>query len=293
MNIIKIKQFLVAMASVCLSAGASADTYTYDNLSRLTSVLYSSGQQITYSYDPAGNRLARTGSVLTASAAPFIDDQFNGVALDPLLWTTGGNSATVHDGYLDLQANQTDNTGWVKTTFSERQHIRVEILHRMHAANGYFFPSITLGATNPNGQVTVRWLRSGFGPDYCNLAANYDRVEILAGVNSSAACLWTFSNLVSSSYYDRWIVSILDYDVATGLVTLDTDSDGVIDFTATVDPANRSPITSVHLQGYGWNTGHLHQVDYIKVFDFDPSLIPQTINFTNPGTRRLEQRPSR
>ena len=217
---------------------------------------------------------------VTSVVAPFIDDQFNGTSLDSQLWTNGGNSVTIHNGYLDLQANQTDNTGWVKTTFPERQHIRVEMRHQMHAANGYFFPSITLGATNPNGQVTVRWLRSAYASDYCNLAANYDRVEILAGVNSSASCQWTFSNLVSSSYYDRWIVSILDYDVATGLVTLDTDSDGVIDFTATVTPANRSPITSVHLQGYGWNTGHLHQVDYIKVFDFDPShlMLPQTIS---------------
>ena len=58
MNTIKIKQFLFAVMALYLSAWASADTYTYDNLNRLTAVAYTGGGGQTYAYDPAGNLLA-------------------------------------------------------------------------------------------------------------------------------------------------------------------------------------------------------------------------------------------
>ena len=39
-------------------------TYTYDNLHRLTSVVYDSGMQITYTYDAVGNRTQRVSTLL-------------------------------------------------------------------------------------------------------------------------------------------------------------------------------------------------------------------------------------
>ena len=65
----KIKQILLVAMALCLSLWAHADTYTYDNLNRLTSVVYSSGPQITYSYDAVGNRSAMSGNALTAPNA--------------------------------------------------------------------------------------------------------------------------------------------------------------------------------------------------------------------------------
>lgn len=58
MNITRIKQFLFAVLALCLSAWASADTYTYDKLNRLTAVSYSAGGGQTYTYDASGNRLS-------------------------------------------------------------------------------------------------------------------------------------------------------------------------------------------------------------------------------------------
>jgi YD repeat-containing protein len=51
------KQTIFAFALLFLCALTHADTYTYDNLNRLTSVSYPNGASLRYSYDAAGNML--------------------------------------------------------------------------------------------------------------------------------------------------------------------------------------------------------------------------------------------
>jgi YD repeat-containing protein len=52
---------LGALAAALLAAGAArADTYTYDALGRLVTVVSASGGTRTYTYDAAGNRTAIT-----------------------------------------------------------------------------------------------------------------------------------------------------------------------------------------------------------------------------------------
>lgn len=50
----------LCMAVVLVPGISWADTYTYDNLNRLTRVVYSDGRTITYTYDAAGNILKVT-----------------------------------------------------------------------------------------------------------------------------------------------------------------------------------------------------------------------------------------
>ena len=54
-----IVSLLFALA-LCPQAFADSVSYTYDSLNRLTSIIYGNGQQITYTYDAAGNRTAYT-----------------------------------------------------------------------------------------------------------------------------------------------------------------------------------------------------------------------------------------
>ena len=83
MNIIRLKQLLFTVMALCLSAWASADTYTYDSLNRLTAVTYTSGGGQTYAYDPAGNLLA------LVSTPPATSDHTLAVSL------AGAGSGTV------------------------------------------------------------------------------------------------------------------------------------------------------------------------------------------------------
>lgn len=57
-------KLLISLSILLLSPVAGAITYSYDASNRLTSVVYDNGQQVTYTYDAAGNMLtlASTGS---------------------------------------------------------------------------------------------------------------------------------------------------------------------------------------------------------------------------------------
>lgn len=55
---------LGGVAGMATAVSATTITYTYDDLGRLRTVCYNSVKQITYSYDPAGNRT----SVVTLGA---------------------------------------------------------------------------------------------------------------------------------------------------------------------------------------------------------------------------------
>ncbi len=72
---------LLFALALCQQAYAETVTNTYDTLNRLTSVVYGNGQQITYTYDPAGNRAATSGNTLTAPDAFTFTPQTN-VALN-------------------------------------------------------------------------------------------------------------------------------------------------------------------------------------------------------------------
>ncbi len=80
MNIKKTGQFLfvVVSLSLCLSIGASADTYSYDNLNRLTAVAYDNGTGQTYSYDAAGNLLSMNSATVNTGTDIAIGKTYQG-----------------------------------------------------------------------------------------------------------------------------------------------------------------------------------------------------------------------
>ncbi len=103
MRVISVQRFLVTAAALCLSAWANADTYTYDALNRLTMVQYASGASLTYSYDPAGNRVTSTGiPALMAQTISF------GSAPTVYVGGTGVITAAATSGLLvSLRSNST------------------------------------------------------------------------------------------------------------------------------------------------------------------------------------------
>ena len=82
------------LASLLCAAGADAIDYVYDDLDRLTRVIYDDATTIDYSYDAAGNRLTRVVSV---------DDDGDGVGFaGGANVCTGGQATSCEDNCPSL-----------------------------------------------------------------------------------------------------------------------------------------------------------------------------------------------
>lgn len=209
------------------------------------------------------------------STYPFsICDDFNGTTLDTAVWkhisasrgdSTQGQTASVHDGYLDLTMNQTDNGGAVVARFAPQRYLKVTLTHNMHPGNTYFMPAVLLESSAGTYVTYMNWLRSSYAPDYCSKAGAYDKVRLVVDTTASWCNTAVFSTNSASGYFDRWTTAAMAYDMDSGLVTVDLDNDGTPDIQATVPVAQRKAITGVSLQPFGWYTGHWHRIDAVRI----------------------------
>ena len=194
----------------------------------------------------------------------LIQDDFNDGVINPI-WQTHGTSVLESGGILSIQENVTDTYANVTANIATSSKVRIEMSHYMHAAYPYFFPSIYFADQSGAG-FSFNWLDSVYGPDYCNDSNGYNKVIVKYADANTLTTQCINSTLISTNYYDKWVTSIISYDQSTGQIDYDVDGDGTIDFTATLPVNNRKPISSLTISGYGWWTGHYHNIDWIKVY---------------------------
>ena len=203
-------------------------------------------------------------ATVNATAAPTLiySDDFTDGVIDGF-WLPYGQNVIESDGLLKIQENVTDTYASVIHKFDQSiLNWRIEMRHYMHSSNNFFFPGVGFSETSGTKSFNFTWRRSEYAPDYCNISANYNKVMVRA---APATCYP--SDLVSSDYYDKWITSFISYDAATGKVDYDLGGDGTIDFSVTLSAAERptGPVT-LSISGYGWWTGHYHNIDWIKIY---------------------------
>lgn len=90
-----IKVLAILLILQCVSLPAGAAVYTYDELNRLTSVIYDFGQEMTYTYDAGGNLLTVEMQGDTTSPAVISTDPANGsseVPADKIITVTFNES---------------------------------------------------------------------------------------------------------------------------------------------------------------------------------------------------------
>lgn len=199
----------------------------------------------------------------------ILEDDFNDGVIDSNKWITTGNTVTEEDGVLNLQADVTDHVGDARTVeFEPVNKMKLEVVHTMHnntARGYYYFPLVSFGATDASGSFSIIWQRSDYGNDNCNVSDNYNKVMV-SGFEERC---FSVSNITSSNYYDQQLTSVISYDTGTGIISLDIDNDGVVDFSATAPEGKRYPIQQIGLSTYGWWTGHSHKFDNIKLISED------------------------
>lgn len=192
-------------------------------------------------------------------------DAFDGVGLENLnpFWIPQGQDVVLGDpvGWVSLRENVTDTYVNIHSRdFTPVKNLRVRMTHALRpGGGGNFFPWVGFRLTDGD-QPSLRWTRSNYAPDYCNKPGGYDKVVF----RTSGACI--VSDVSSSALFNRTLVSEIEVDFTLGYMKYDVDGDGSIDFVATFEGRPDAKIIGIELSGYGWYTGHRHEIDHISIW---------------------------
>jgi len=148
-------------------------SYTYDNLDRLTGVIYPDGEQVTYTYDAAGNRTAMTSTVSGAIAYTY-DAANRLLTAGPTAFTWDANGNTLSKGstaYTYDAANRltqvVSGTTTVQYAYNgdgkrvqRKQHHPIPVGHQQPAGGG-------AGGSDRRGNHQLPLRRRPAGPVRC------------------------------------------------------------------------------------------------------------------------------
>ena len=104
-------EIITALTVAVMNVSATSVIYSYDSLSRLTNVDYRNGSVISYTYDPAGNRLTYSGAVANDTTPPSI------AISNP----TSGSSFATTNTVIDLSGTSSDNLGVTLVTWANNR----------------------------------------------------------------------------------------------------------------------------------------------------------------------------
>lgn len=221
----------------------------------------------------------------TETMIRFSDD-FNGSTLDATKWigvlpwnSTGKNSTMLmgSDGtnnYMRLMMTQTDTGGNVLSpSFPSADKIRVTYRHRMHAGNGYFFPAMMItnetaapenDGLSPLQYLAFKFKSSAWSGD--NVCAAHDTPRVEGWGNDNGCVPMSLATAKrSSSFFNKFITTIVTYDSITGAFEFDLEGDGVVDIRGVLEPGRLFKPSRIAFTHFGWFTGHEVDIDSVKV----------------------------
>lgn len=160
------KQFLLALAITCASSLATAATYTYDNIGRLTSISYPGLGAINYAYDATGNLtnilqvpLAAPG--VTTSAATGIST--TGATLNGNVIANGAATTVTCD--YGLSTSYTSHTAASPSSLAANLASNVSLaISGLTCGTTYHFRVAALNSVGPNSGNDMSFTTSVCAP---------------------------------------------------------------------------------------------------------------------------------
>lgn len=233
---------------------------------------------------------------LTCTAALAQTFQFQDSFTGPVepFWSKHGKEVmpdTPSVGKLALRTIEIDTYPRVESgTFVPSSFVRLTLKHRMLPSPSwpnYFFPHINFYQTDQK-EFSFRWLRSAWAPDYCSQAGGFDKVQIRW---SDGGC--GISPIQSSSLYDIDTTSTIEFDLDAGEVRYFIDNASTPTWTASIPSSNRKPVNKISIVGYGWYTGHGHELDDLHLkFKADNSVPRSPLDGIDVGKDGLPWQPT-
>lgn len=232
------------------------------------------------------------GSAQTAYSQPvpetrlIYSDTFAETPLVPVYRGTGpflvkyGNDVTHAPGLLSIRQNVTDTYARVESTpFWPSELVRIKLTHRMMPSPSYgtyFFPSVSFRFSNGQG-LGFLWLRSAYSSDYCGASNGYDKV--ILRISGAPHCV--ISNIASSTLYNQEITSTITFDVIAKTISYTATTSErlgapqpLASYTFNVPAQAVGAITGANVHGYGWFTGHGHDLYRLEVSAAQDRQVP-------------------
>ena len=179
-----------------------------------------------------------------------------------------GNSVTEHDGYLDIQTDQTDNGGQATYNLpAPIQDFTIKIDQLFHKANDNLLTDTVLVFNDSSGQVfrtNLRMVSSTYGPDYENISSNYDRPQLIVDVGGLVTNRF-YGPELTSSYFDKPVQTIVQVESAIGRMKVDLDGDGNNEFDFFDGQLIGASLDSLYFNSYGWFTDHYRYLNSIEI----------------------------
>lgn len=179
------------------------------------------------------------------------------------------NNVSEENGTLNLEILATDVRSRATIDFGESlTSMSMNYDVRMHAANDHFYGEHNWNFVSENGDdfvVRFRPQSTTHGPSYDNDPAKFDQPMILL-VDPTGSNVKSFSvGNATSSFFDDWTEIQFEFNGDTGTVTVDMESDGVVDMEITADILFGATAESYTFGTYGWFTGHKSEFDNLEI----------------------------
>ncbi len=232
------------------------------------------------------------GNMASAATKMLLEDDFNDGVLETSKWKLGvtqpnlaagvGDTVEEANGILKISQNSTDWGGYVYSIpldINSSGKIIIKRRAKVHYANNYYYGRISIHNGSDN---------SFFGGIYY---MNYYYQTTAVGFGFRIGEQFDLLEPV----WDEWFEEELTFDPKTGEMTYSLNNRNPVSYTYKVFTDSS---ISIHMDSYGWYTGHYIEMDYITIEQEQTDPCPEcntvslTIdNWTQGQCAKIEESP--
>lgn len=200
----------------------------------------------------------------------ILSDDFNASVVNSNTWNYGGSTVTEASGMMQVLAAVTDQTGWLESkpvAIHSRGLLTISRRVKLHYGNEYAMPRFGIKITSL-GEFSIHYANMSYS------AGGYlSRYGFFVARNSawphSAAGQADVSDAITP-LWDAWFDEKLTYDPSTGMLQYFINGALKLSYNVGVLQDSVDPTLTLHINTWGWFTGHEQFFDDLVVTQETP-----------------------